>query len=208
MTEEVDPEKKTDGVEVSADKAIEVELNLIRDEITRRMEFNRRIQNFQITLVGLILATYGTKLADITHTIFDAACVAVVTVNSIFLLEIRQNNYYNLLAALYIRNVLSKKYKTKNNRVIIEWESFLNEQRFGGRSVFEKRSFVLDGHLLMSLYLLLFPTLAYITSVVRAGASGPDYLMMPILLFGVAISSITVSRYIQDGRLIVADVKS
>lgn len=171
MSVKVSTEKDEKRASVSAEKAFELETNIIRDEINRRLEFERRLINLQLILVGIITTAYASGRVDVTPFYADSLCAAIIIINSVFSIETRQNIHHIAMASLYARRVINSKYVATglSENKILEWEIFLNVMRTKSKRFFINYQFYLSAGFLASLYLLLAPLLWYIVTIYGCG---------------------------------------
>lgn len=194
--------------DVSAEKAFEVEANIIRDEIARRLDFSRRLQNIQLILIGILTTEY--LKGDLSNIAKDAATIdwllfAIIAINSVFLLEIRQNIYHIVLAVFYVRNIINNKYaivKSDKSTGILEWEVFLKAVRTRSVWVHDRISFLMAPDMLMSIYMLCLPCVVYFNIIVSGGLQRVNVLPLIGILSACCLSLYFIWVAIKDGASI------
>jgi len=93
---------------LNLDKVIELDFSVARDETKQRTEFNRRILSLQLsTISALIAAGLFKDLTTFDPFVIHVACCSVIFLNTVFLLEINQNNFYIALSALCISQIVN-----------------------------------------------------------------------------------------------------
>jgi len=111
-------------MDISPEKAADLDFSYARDELRARGEFNKRVQQLQFTAFGALLIS--SQLAGHLRLI----SLIGLLLNYVFLHEIIKNITYQRLAALYIVKVVNKRYTPP----ICEWELFITIMRKGSAS--------------------------------------------------------------------------
>lgn len=192
---------------------IKLDFYLIKDEISSRTEFNRRALNLQISLItGLLAAGLIKDFSAFDPFIIQVVCLSVVLINSVFLFEINQNNFYILLAAHYLTKILNRRAKDATGTVITEWECFLYTKREKSKSFASRLAFFLDAHFLMSVIFVVIATTMLLLSVYRTGAHHP-YVLCIYAAFAYPLNILCIHRHFsvpsQVGHLVrPSDVKA
>jgi len=164
----------------AVDKLIELDFDFIKEELQNRTEFNRRILSLQISIITGVLAAGVLKdFAAISPLVLQVSSVALLFINSAFLLEVNQNNFYITLAAQYLHTVINKRAECLSGHLAkpYEWETFLAVKRDRASSMISRLAFVLDGHLMMTILFL----------VVSAGLFLFSFRSIPWLVFYVSL---------------------
>lgn len=185
---------------VSNDKSYEVELNFIKDEISRRTNYNKSIINYQMMAIVVLLGTFvndSMKMFDVnSYKIY----VAILFINTFFLVEMKINSFYTKMSAIYLR-YLNTKYVTENGRMIFGWEKFLDKQRTRNNSLFsfERWTFVFGSFFLMSIYLFLFSVGAFFYFLYSNGVGSVSKTVLMLFLFSSGTNLILIVTYSIEG---------
>ena len=141
---------------VSVDKCYDCEFAYAREEIRSRLEFNRRLLQFQVTIIGTVLAVLIAlpKISSLANSYTEMAWALLLWVSVAFSHENGSNNIHIAIAAKFMSRVLNAKYRSESALPVYEWEMFLSMDRKFSGSRLKKYLFVLDGSFIVNSILL------------------------------------------------------
>ena len=155
--------------QVSADKAFEMEFLFAREEIRVRMDYNRRLLAGQVTLIAALIAggiSLSGKDGTINSTLLQATAAAVTWLTAAFIFENTSNNSHVSVAAVFIHNVINRKYSViGSGHPVYEWEAFLSLERQYSSNFLKKHFFVLDAAFLLNVMLTAIACISFYVSL-------------------------------------------
>ncbi|WP_179404623.1 hypothetical protein [Burkholderia guangdongensis] len=184
------------------DKFIELDFNFAKEETQHRTEFNRRILNLQMSLITGVLAAGVIKdVLSINPFTLQFLCISIVFINTVFLIEINQNNFYITLAARYLATVVNKRGRefSGDQYDFYEWEKFLEIKRDASHSLLSRMAFLLDAHFFMSILFLIISTITLGISTNNSGLQHP-YVIIPYALATYSLNLLCIYRHFSIPR--------
>ena len=155
----IDKSRSGDGKAsiIGPDTAFQMEFLYSREEIRVRMDYNRRLLAGQVTLIAALIAgglSLIGKDGSINSVMMQVISVAVVWINAAFILENTVNNSHIALAAVFMHNVLNKRYALSSEGSPVHvWELFLSLERQLSKNHMNKNFFIIDAALLLNVML-------------------------------------------------------